>query len=76
VSDRPPLLVEQLGGRGYRRGADPSGTGRTGYPGRVRLRILITVIASAGLVWVLMRRHNQRAQAEAELWAEATDPVD
>ena len=41
----------------------------------MKLPVLMTVMASAGLVWLMMRRHNQRALAEAELWAEATDKI-
>lgn len=31
--------------------------------------------ASVGVIGVLMVQQNQRAKAEAELWAEATDPL-
>lgn len=41
----------------------------------MKLPVVITVLASAGLAWLLVRRQNQRAQAEAELWAEATDSI-
>ncbi|NNG20048.1 hypothetical protein HJ590_10785 [Naumannella sp. ID2617S] len=38
-------------------------------------RVFVLLAGSIGVIGALMVRQNRRAQAEAELWAEATDPV-
>ena len=45
------------------------------YGGQVKFKLFLVMAALAGGVLVLMRRQNQLATAEAELWSEATDSV-
>lgn len=37
--------------------------------------MLTLTLTAAGVVLLVMRRQNRRAEAEANLWAEATDAV-
>ena len=45
------------------------------YGGRVKWKVALAIGAVAGgAVWYV-RRKSRRAEADAELWAEATDPI-
>lgn len=41
----------------------------------MKVKILLILGAVAGVIALALRRRNQKAVAEAELWAEATDHV-
>jgi hypothetical protein len=41
----------------------------------VKWKLVIAAAAVAGGVAILARQRNLRARRDAELWAEATDPV-
>lgn len=38
-------------------------------------KLFVLLAGVLGVLGLLMARQNRRAQAEAELWAEATDPL-
>ena len=46
-----------------------------GYGGPVKWKLWLAVGALAGGAFWVARRRNNRVNADAELWAEATDPV-
>lgn len=48
---------------------------RVGSIGAVKLRLLIVALITVGIGVVLARRQSRKAQAEADLWAEATDSI-
>lgn len=41
----------------------------------MKWKLLALVGATVSALYLVMRQHNQKAQAEAELWSEATDSV-
>jgi hypothetical protein len=45
------------------------------YGGRVKWKVVVAVGAIAGGALWFVRRRSRRAEADAELWAEATDPI-
>jgi hypothetical protein len=42
---------------------------------RVKWKVVLAVGAAAGGAFWFVRRKARRAEADAELWAEATDPI-
>lgn len=38
-------------------------------------KLLVVLVVIAAVVAVVLKMQNDKARAEAELWAEATDPV-
>jgi MYXO-CTERM domain-containing protein len=46
-----------------------------GYGGPVKWKLWLAVGALAGGALWVARRRNNRVNADAELWAQATDPV-
>jgi hypothetical protein len=42
---------------------------------RVKWKVVLAVGAVAGGAFWFVRRKSRRAEADAELWAEATDPI-
>ena len=41
----------------------------------MKWKVALAVVAVAGGAFWFVRRKSRRAEADAELWAEATDPV-
>jgi hypothetical protein len=48
---------------------------RCRYGGRVKWKVVVAVGAIAGGALWFVRRRSRRAEADAELWAAATDPI-